>query len=225
MLEIACFTPSSATTAARSGAHRIELCASYSLGGTTPSLSALRAIRQEIGTSTPIHVMLRPRGGDFVYTDSEFADMERGMEAFLHTGLVDGFVFGVLDAAGCVDVARNAGLVARAGEVPCTFHRAVDAVLDLEGAVDVVVRCGFKSVLMSGGAGTAEEGVERVRAVQERFGGRISVVLGGGVRSKNVVGLKKAAGVEWVHSAAITGEGEEVDGEEVANMVRLLGQG
>jgi copper homeostasis protein len=98
-------------------------------------------------------------------------------------------------------------------------------VTDLEGAVERVVECGFASVLTSGGTKSAGEGVERVRVLQERFGARVSLVMGGGVRSGNVWGLKRRAGVEWVHSAAITGEGEEVDGEEVRRIVEVLEKG
>jgi copper homeostasis protein len=105
------------------------------------------------------------------------------------------------------------------------IHRAVDDVLDLEGGVEKVVACGFTSVLTSGGAKSAGEGVERVRVLQERFGEMVSIVMGGGVRSGNVEGLKRRAGVEWVHSAAITGEGEEVDGEEVRRSLAALGRG
>ncbi|KAH7080691.1 copper homeostasis protein CutC [Paraphoma chrysanthemicola] len=218
MLEIACFTPSSALTAARAGADRLELCASYSLGGTTPSISTLLSIRRE--TQIPINVMIRPRGGNFHYSAAEFEQMK--LDVALFAPLASGYVFGLLDARGHVDVARNAELVDIASPLPCTFHRAIDEAVELGDEVERVVKCGFKSVLLSGGTRTAEEGVERVRSLQERYGGKLSLVLGGGVRSANVEMLKRRAGVEWVHSAAITGEGEEVDGEEVGKLKAVL---
>jgi copper homeostasis protein len=222
MLEIASFTAPSALLAASSGATHIELCAHYTLGGTTPSLDTLSTIRAE--SDIPINIMIRPRGGNFCYSASEFEDMKASIRDFKATDTVDGFVFGVLDAGegGKVNEGRCRELVELAAPLACTFHRAVDETGNLEAAVEAVVRCGFASVLTSGGGRSALEGVERVRALQERFGEDISIILGGGVRSGNVAELKKRADVNWLHSAAITGEGEEVDGEEVRKMVEIL---
>ncbi|KAF9696632.1 hypothetical protein EKO04_005313 [Ascochyta lentis] len=220
MLELACFTASSAISAARAGASRIELCASYSLGGVTPLLSTLHSIRAE--TTIPIYIMIRPRGGNFTYSSPEFEAMKRSIQTFKASNAVDGFVFGILTEDARVDEVRNRELVLLAAPLPCTFHRAVDEVVDLVGAVEAVVACGFRSVLTSGGEGSAVEGVQRVAELQRRFGERVSLILGGGVRSSNVVGLKEGTRVEWVHSAAITGSGEEVDEVEVRRMVALL---
>lgn len=224
MLEIACFTLASAITASQAGAHRLELCASYSLGGTTPSLSTLLSVRKAVPT-IPINVMIRPRGGNFVYSAAEFDQMKSEVKMFRDSGAVDGFVFGVLDEGGWVDRVRNVELVELvelAAGLACTFHRAVDETMDIEEAVQTIIECGFKSVLTSGAARTAGEGAERVAELKRRYGGRISFVLGGGVRSKNVLQLKRATGVEWLHSAAIMGDGEEVDGQEVRKMQALL---
>ncbi|KZM26156.1 uncharacterized protein EKO05_0000455 [Ascochyta rabiei] len=243
MLELACFTASSALTAARAGASRIELCASYTSGGVTPLLSTLHSIRDELQRSSPstatipgaptaehgqipIYIMIRPRGGDFSYTPTEFEAMKSSIDGFqaIGDGAVQGFVFGILTADARVDGPRCRELVELAAPLPCTFHRAVDGVADedLEGAVQTIVECGFESVLTSGGAGSAREGVERVAGLQKKYGERITLILGGGVRSSNVVGLKREAGVRWVHSAAITGPGEEVDEAEARRMVALL---
>jgi copper homeostasis protein len=226
MLEIAIFDAPSALPAALAGASRLELCANYPAGGVTPSLSTLQTIHQTLRAKTdrpvPIHVMIRPRGGDFIYSAGELAQMKAEIEEFKATGLVDGFVLGVLDPAGCIDRGSNGELVDAAAPVPCTFHRAMDGVGDLDAAFEAVIELGFRSVLTSGGPGDASAGVERVKGLQERFGRRISVVLGGGIRSGNVQELKRRAGVEWVHSAAITGGGEGVDEDEVGRMVKLL---
>lgn len=220
MLELACFSAPSALAAAKAGADRIELCADYSAGGVTPSLSTLHAVRE--ATRKPINVMIRPRGGDFVVSPAQVAQMKSNIDMFRASGAVDGFVFGVLTKDGRVDTARNRELVEAAGSLPCTFHRAIDQVADLDAAVEAIIDCGFTSILTSGGAGSASSGRARVAELQERFGGRISIILGGGVRSTNVVELRDKTGVEWLHSAAITGAGEEVDPEEVGKMVELL---
>lgn len=224
MLEIACFTPSSAIFASASGADRIELCASYASGGTTPSMSSLLTIRANVPSTLPINIMIRPRGGDFLYSTKEFEAMRHDIALF--APLASGFVFGILDKAGRVDVARNSELVDIAAPLPCTFHRAVDEVVGgVEGAVESVIACGFESILTSGGGKSAEEGMQRVRMLQEKFGSRVSLIVGGGVRSGNVERIRSGAGVRWVHSAAITGDGEEVDGEEVRKIKEALGVG
>ncbi len=225
MLEIALFTPSSAPTAISSGALRLELCTSYSAGGLTPSLSTLLTTRASVGASVPINVMIRPRGGDFVYSSSEYETMKQELATLKASGAASGFVFGILTEAGQVDVERCSELVRLAAPLPCTFHRAIDCVPggDLNRAVEEVISCGFSNLLTSGGAKSAVEGVERVKAMQEEFGSRISIILGGGIRSGNVGELKRRTGVPWVHSAAITvDEGEEVDGEEVRSMIKVL---
>ncbi|KAJ5061984.1 copper homeostasis protein CutC [Bipolaris maydis] len=218
MLEIAAFTAPSAITASQSGASRIELCTSYSLGGTTPPLSTLSLVRS--ATHLPITVMIRPRGGDFVYSASEYTAMESEIANL--KGLADGFVFGILDTEGRLDEERCMRLVRLAEPRECTFHRAIDAARDLHEGVEAAVRCGFRRVLTSGGEKSAVEGVERIRGLQEVFGGRIEVIAGGGVRSGNVEVVKGRTGVPWVHSAAVTGEGEDVDGEEVGRIREVL---
>lgn len=218
MLEIACFNASSAISAAKAGADRIELCADYAAGGITPSLSTLHAVRKE--TSIPINVMIRPREGDFNYTDPEFRQMKEDIRVF--SALASGFVFGVLDESQDVDGPRNSELVALAAPLPCTFHRAIDKVGDLGEGVEKVVKCGFGSVLTSGGRESAWNGVGCVEGLQERFKGRIEIILGGGVRSANVAAMKRRSGVEWVHSAAITEPGEEVDESEVRRIQDVL---
>jgi copper homeostasis protein len=218
MLEIACFGPASAIAAAKAGADRIELCADYAAGGVTPSLSALQDVRK--GTTIPINVMIRPRGGDFTYSDEEFRRMEDDIERL--KAFASGFVFGVLDPNCHIDEARNSELVAKAAPLPCTFHRAIDQVEDLERAVEEIIQCGFKSILTSGGMKTALEGAEKVRRLQEVFGTSVSLILGGGVRSASTEALKRRTGVQWLHSAAITRPGEDVDDEEVKSIKNIL---
>ena len=233
MLEIACFNASSAIRAAKAGADRIELCADYAAGGVTPPLSTLHSIRDELQkphkdvkkeeTKTVlINVMIRPRGGDFNYSAAEFSQMRSNTEMFKDSKAVDGFVFGILDKEKRIDVARNRELVEVARPLPCTFHRAIDEVDDLGTAVSTIINLGFQSILTSGGARNAIDGAGKVSQLQQKYGERISLILGGGIRSMNVVDLKKKTEVEWVHSAAITGTDEEVDEDEVRSIVTLL---
>ncbi|KAF3010617.1 hypothetical protein E8E13_003283 [Curvularia kusanoi] len=220
MLEIACFNAASAIAAALAGADRIELCADYSAGGVTPSLSTLHAVRSK--TDKPINVMIRPRGGDFNYSAAELSQVKSSIETFKASGMVNGFVFGVLDAADRVDVEKNRELIGLAAPLPCTFHRAIDGVEDICAAVEMIIDLGFRNILTSGGASNATSGADEVAGLQKKYGQRISLILGGGIRSANVQELKRRTGVEWMHSAAITSGDETVDEEEVKKMIALL---
>lgn len=224
-LEIACFNAPSAVDAAKARADRIELCADYTAGGITPALSALHTIHSELqnsSTKIPINVMIRPRGGDFTCSAAECSQMKSNIEMFKASQAADGLVFGILTASHSIDSARNKELVEAAAPLPCTFHRAIDEVQDVDAAIETIIDCGFTSILTSGGARSAMEGRERVKELQEKYGERIGFILGGGVRSTNVLELKNETGVQWVHSAAITGSDEEVDEQEVRKMVELL---
>lgn len=218
MLEIACFNHQSAIAAANAGADRIELCADYAAGGVTPSLSALQHVRN--GTTIPVNVMIRPRGGDFNYNAEEFTQMKEEMSML--KSLASGFVFGILDLNNLIDNARNRELVQLAAPLACTFHRAIDETKNLEKSVETVIDCGFKSLLTSGGMRNALEGAERLKKVQEKYGKTLSIIAGGGVRCTNIEELNGKTGVAWLHSAAITQHGEDVDELEVKRMQTLL---
>ena len=138
---------------------------------------------------------------------------------------VSGFVFGILDAGGRVDEARNGELVGMAAPLPCTFHRAFDGVADQAEAVGAVVRCGFAAILTSGGEASAVEGAGRVARLQREFGGSISFIVGGGVRSSNVAALREQTKAPWYHSAALTQPGEVVDEDEVRRLRSILKEG
>lgn len=218
MLEIACFNPSSAITAAKSGADRIELCADYAVGGITPPVEWLSDIRKE--TDLPVNVMIRPRGGNFVYNGEEFEKMREDITQFKST--VSGFVFGILDSAYGVDTKRNRDLVELAAPLPCTFHRAIDETRDIDTSIGHVIDCGFKSILTSGGKKNAVQGAQRVANLQKEFGQRISIIIGGGIRSSNLEEVREITHVSCFHSAAITQVGESVDSEEISKMQLML---
>lgn len=218
MLEIACFNIASALAAVQVGADRIELCKDYATGGITPNVEDLQAIR--IQSAKPINVMIRPKPGDFTYSDAEFEKMRSDILAFKPEA--SGFVFGILDERNNVDEARNRELVTLAAPLPCTFHRAFDQIPDMGKASEQLIDCGFKSILTSGGQPNAALGADRVAELQEKVGDKISFILGGGVRSTNVAALKDKTGVLWYHSAAITKPGESVDEDEVVKLQLAL---
>lgn len=214
-LEIACFNADSARAAAKAGADRIELCADRPLGGTTPTIEVFQQVKSSID-SIPINVMIRPRGGNFVYSDEEFKEMKQSITAFKEQG-ADGFVFGIL-INGCVDVERCRQLAQLAGR-PCTLHRAFDEVKFIMGTA--IWYCGFQSILTSGGQHDAVEGIEKltilVRLARSRH---IQVIVGGGVRSSNVSALMKTEAL-WYHSSALL-PGEDIASEDEIQQIKTI---
>lgn len=200
MLEIACFEITSAETALRSVADRIEFCAEQQLGGITPNIDEFRYLKSVF--RKPIYVMIRPKGGSFLYSDEEFVMMQRSLLEFKNSG-ADGFVFGVLDSGNTIDLERNRILVELAGDIPCTFHRAVDRTPDLQTSFQTLIDLGFKAVLTSGGEKSAMEGKENLKNLIQKFGGAIDILIGGGVRSGNVAELKSYTQGTFFHSSAI----------------------
>jgi copper homeostasis protein len=216
-LEVACFNPQSAVIAAQNGASRIELCNDGHLGGTTPLLSDFQTLKSQV--TIPIYVMIRPRGGNFIVSDQELIQMSRSVKEFDDAG-ADGFVFGMLDEQNQVDRERCLDLMWITRGKPCTFHRAFDEIPPelMEQELEALVEAGFKAVLTSGGEPDAVRGKERLKTLVEKAGARIEVVVGGGVRSKNVEGLRETTGARWFHSSAIVGEN---DGE-VASVAEVM---
>lgn len=167
--------------------------------------------------------MIRPRGGDFTYSDFEFETMVASLIAFWDAG-ADGFVFRILTADGLIDEERNKRLLALAGAKPCTFHRAFDGVGDKNAGLEVLVRVGFAGVLTSGiGGGGAVDGKKMLRELVGRADGRIEVIPGGGVRSANLGGLVDCVGARWWHASAVV-EGEEASEEELRALRALLNE-
>ncbi len=215
-LEIACFNYESALIAANSGADRIELCAGFAVGGTTPDFEVLAKLKSQVWI--PVYVMIRPRSGDFVYTDLEFGQMKSDIEKF--RTLADGFVFGMLSSDSKVDVKRNSELVNLANK-PCTFHRAFDEIDNFDSALTDVIRCGFQNILTSAGKGNAIDNFEKLSAVVDKTEGKITIMPGGGVRSSNIEKLK-TSGANWFHSAAILQEDQLADASEIEKLKTAL---
>jgi copper homeostasis protein len=214
-LELAVFHPASPAIAQFAGVPRIELCEDYASGGLTPSIDFLRATRSVyLGL---VFVMVRPRPGDFVYTDREFDTMLQQVEQFRSDG-VDGFVAGMLDDHSAIDRRRLAEFMKACGPAPVTFHRAFDKIQDWRDGLDILIYNGCSRVLTSGGAPSAMEGLERLSEMIEYASGRIIVLPGGGVRSTNAWSLIDSLECAELHSAAIpTDTGNPIADEAEVN--------
>jgi copper homeostasis protein len=185
-----------ARAAEQGGADRIELCGNLADGGTTPSAGMIAECRATV--RLPIYVMIRPRGGDFIYSAAEFQVMKRDVIASQELG-ADGLVFGMLTADRKVDRKRLASLVKLGYPLDLTFHRAIDRARKPLEALDALIGLGIDRVLTSGGAVTAAAGSKRIRAMIEHAAGRIGIMAGGGVTGRNARLLVKRTGVGEVH--------------------------
>ncbi|CAD7812373.1 Copper homeostasis protein CutC [Chryseobacterium aquaeductus] len=211
-IEIACFNPESAMIAFENGADRIELCDGLSEGGTTPDFETTKLLREKI--NIPIFVMIRPRGGDFKYSDEEFNQMKSDLIEFksLH---IDGFVFGILNENDEVNIVQNKELVDLAKPYPCTFHRAFDRAKNLEDSLEKVIECGFKTILTSGQKSNVSEGKENLKKLVQLSSGRIEILVGGGLRSTNIEEIKSFTKARYFHSSAITDGGIFANSDEI----------
>jgi copper homeostasis protein len=197
LLEIAVESVEAAEAAQRAGADRIELCGALHLGGVTPAPALLSSAREHL--HIPIFVMIRPRGGDFVYSAVEFEEMKASI-ASAKTAGANGIVLGVLKSDAGVDIERTRGLVAAAQPVPVTFHRAFDETVDLSEALEDVIQTGATRILTSGGAGNALEGMEVIAKLLSAAAGRITIVPGAGITSENISRLALATRAREFHA-------------------------
>jgi copper homeostasis protein len=200
LVEAAVETLDFALAAERAGADRIELCDNLGEGGTTPDGELVAAVVERI--RIPVFVLIRPRAGDFVYSESEFDVMIRDIELTRTMGIA-GIVTGALDDSGRVDVKRTRALVKAAGGLAVTFHRAIDSAANMAVALEDAIEAGVSRVLTSGGAPTAQEGVEVIAAQVLQARQRVSIVAGGGIREHNVREVIARTGVDEVHGRLI----------------------
>lgn len=211
-LEIACFNVESAIIAQENGADRVELCAGIEVGGTTPNLEMVRQAREKL--TIDLYVMIRPRGGNFVYTDAEFQQMQADITAL--KGLnVDGFVFGILKEDKTINLEQNKILVDLAKPFPCTFHRAFDEVENSFESLEQVIGCGFKTILTSGQKPNVSEGIHRLAELVSKADNRIVIMPGGGLRSSNIETIQQNTQAVFYHSSAITDGSETSDATEI----------
>ncbi|HNX42800.1 MAG TPA: copper homeostasis protein CutC [Bacteroidales bacterium] len=199
ILEIAVYSLEAAITAQKAGAGRIELCAAPAEGGLTPSAATLRLARKYL--KIPIHVMIRPREGDFCYSDLEFNAMLLDIQAAKIAGM-DGIVAGILSKDGTVDTGRMRVLAEAAAPMPVTFHRAFDMTCDLFDSLEKIVGCGIKRILTSGGRQTACEALPVIRRLAEAANGRISIMPGSGINEHNIREVIDRTGVSEIHLSA-----------------------
>jgi copper homeostasis protein len=185
-----------AREAEQGGAGRLELCGELLQGGVTPSAGLIEAVKAKV--KIPVCVLIRPRTGDFLYTDDEIDVMRRDVALCKSIG-VAGVVFGVLTIDGDVDVARMKALVELARPLSVTFHRAFDFTRDREWALDTLIDLGVARVLTSGGAPTALEGAAELSRLVHRAAERIAVMAGGSITSANVSDVVRSTGVKDVH--------------------------
>lgn len=217
--EIACFNLESAILAQKAGADRVELCANLSVGGTTPSVEMIQQAREHL--TIDIYVMIRTRGGNFCYSDSEFQQMKSEIETIKKLG-VNGFVFGILNEDKTINIEQNKLLVAEAYPFSCTFHRAFDAVSNYEQALEAIISCGFSTILTSGTLSNVMEGKEVLKKLVVQAKNSIEIMPGGGLRSTNISELNQIVGANWYHSSAITDGSEIADPKEIIRLKEKL---
>jgi len=187
--------------AQNAGADRVELCASLIEGGLTPSLGV---IREALRVATiPFHVIIRPRGGDFLYSEVEFNSMLEDIKALRDMGSVAGVVIGCLTADGRIDEARTTALVAAARPMSVTCHRAFDMTADYREAIEALVRCGVDRVLTSGQRDTAIEGSAILKDSVALAAGRIVIMGCGELNAGNIAQVRRETGVDEMHFAAL----------------------
>ena len=197
IVEIAAHSVQSALAAQSGGAHRVELFSDPLEGGVTASTGLISVIRDQL--KIPLHVLIRPRGGDFCYSDEEQDVMHRDIVAAKQIG-VDGVVLGVLNPEGSVNVELTRELVEAARPMSVTYHRAFDLCRDLAAALKDVSACGADRVLTSGGAALASKGIPTLEWLVKEAGEQISLIAAGGIRPANVRAIVQQTGVTEVHA-------------------------
>ena len=194
----ACVTSlDSAVAAEQGGAGRVELCGWEAEGGTTPTPALIKEVCARL--RIPVFALIRPRGGDFVYSAAEADRVVAEIEMAKREG-VRGIVAGALNRQGRIDEGTTARFVTAASPLPLTFHRAFDAATDQGMALEALVSLGVTRVLTSGGAATAEQGISMLRKLVEQGRGRIGILAGGKIRAENVVAIVHQSGVREIHA-------------------------
>lgn len=199
LLEICAGSVESAIAARNGGAERIELCAALEIGGVTPSAGVITEARKVEGLV--LNVIIRPRGGDFLYNGYEVACMEKDICTCKRLG-ADGVVIGALTAEGDIDTATCKRLIAAADGMSITFHRAFDMCRNPKEALEQLISLGCHRVLTSGQAATAEAGIPLLKELVEQANGRIIIMPGCGVNSGNAANILHATGAGEIHASA-----------------------
>ena len=197
--EICANSVASCIAAQEGGADRVELCAGIPEGGTTPSFGMIRNARECI--SIALNVIIRPRGGDFLYSETELREMVYDIQAAKELG-ADGLVFGCLRPDGSVDMEAMSVLMEAAGDTPVTFHRAFDHTSDPLKALEDIISLGCVRILTSGCRPTALEGADMLAQLVEKAADRIIIMPGCGVREGNIAEIARLSGASEFHFSA-----------------------
>lgn len=197
--EIVVFNIESAINAQKGGADRIELCDNPAEGGTTPSFGVMEIVRQAV--SMDVYAMVRPRGGDFVYSAFEYYAMKRDIEMCKRASM-DGVVLGILKPDGTLDKDRCKKLIDAARPMKVTCHRAFDVTRDPFEALEACIEVGFDRILTSGQAQIAPEGLTLIKELVERAGNRISIMPGSGIHEGNAKQIIDSTGAKEIHFSA-----------------------
>lgn len=197
MVEVCANGVESCLAAQEGGADRVELCAGIPEGGTTPSYGEIMVARRVL-TTTRLHVIIRPRGGDFLYSDLEVERMAADITVCQELG-VDGVVFGCLRADGTIDVERNRYLMECASGMSVTMHRAFDRTADPALALEQVIDLGFDRILTSGQQPQAIRGVDLLAKLNRQAAGRITLMAGSGVNEQNIRTIRDVTGLHEFH--------------------------
>lgn len=198
-LEICANSLRSAKEAQKGGAYRVELCENIPEGGTTPSAGSIIMARKALHIK--LNVIIRPRGGDFLYSDEEFEIMKNDI-AFCKQVKADGVVFGVLNCNGEVDIQRNIELLELARPMQATFHRAFDVTKNMDKALEDIINIGFNTVLTSGGCIKAIDGKEVIKRLVEKAGDQIIIMPGSGISANNIKKIINDTGACFYHLSA-----------------------
>ena len=198
-LEIAVFSVQSALDAIQAGADRIELCENPNEGGTTPSYGSLLAMSKQ--QTVPVFPIIRPRGGDFLYTDTEYQIMKQDIIVAKELGY-KGVVIGLLNSDGSIDKIRTAELVSLAKPMQVTFHRAFDRCIDPIQGLEDIIETGCHRILTSGQVPNVANALPLIKQLVDQANGRIIIMPGSGVRANNINEILQQTGVVEIHSSA-----------------------
>lgn len=199
IIEVCSNSLRSSLAAQEGGAYRVELCSSIPEGGCTPSYGEIKLNREHL--KIKLNVIIRPRGGDFLYSDEELHIMEEDIKMCASLS-VDGVVFGVLTPSGEIDMVSNSRLIAAAGSMTKTFHRAFDMTCNYSKALEDIISLGFDTLLSSGGAENAEMGANCLAEIIHQAQDRITVMPGCGVTENNIAKLQEIIGARAYHMSA-----------------------
>lgn len=199
-VEVCCGDIDSVAAAVAAGAPRVELCSALSEGGLTPSVGLTEAA---VASGVAVNVLIRPRGGDFLYSPAEIAVMERDVAAAVAAG-AHGVVIGALLADGSIDLTSCRRLIKAAAGASVTFHRAFDVCADPMQALEEIIALGCDRILTSGQAPTALEGAPMLRRLNDAARGRIAIMAGSGVSANNAARIVSLSGVGEIHASART---------------------